>query len=370
MAAASAEQDLLNLPPEFLAVDIHQKLMDASIAFIILSTLTYALFNISRITCAERNGWETWTVYPFSYICSLALSILGILKPGGAGRHGAYWLLHDPGVIESFLKVDTATEFVYMAGVTFPKVCILLLYLYIFVDRTVRIITKVVLGVVLTNFVATGIIATFTICQPFAFKWDKSIPNGHCTDLMAGYRYISIPNIFTDLAILSLPISTLYRLQISRIRKIGIFLTLMAGGLGIVTAIVRFVGFYMVDLFSDPTYLGIDTQVYTIIEPNAYFICSCLPGIRPLMRQLYRNSGLGHTIRKVYHGINSSSSSGARQGRDIALGNYQGNHKAAATASNGLQLSSSDDDNGHSIRLEETIRVEYSSTHTSERDLV
>ena len=70
----------------------------------------------------------------------------------------------------------------------------------------------------------------FTIFQPFSFKWDKSI-DGHCSDLLAAYRYISIPNILTDLAILILPLSTLWHLNMSRTRKAGVFLTFLAGGL-------------------------------------------------------------------------------------------------------------------------------------------
>ena len=53
-------------------------------------------------------------------------------------------------------------------------------------------------------------IAPFTICQRFAFKWDKAIPGGHCADLIAAYKYISIPNIVTDCAIVVLPFSTLW----------------------------------------------------------------------------------------------------------------------------------------------------------------
>lgn len=154
-----------------------------------------------------------------------------MVRIGGCGRHIAYWLLNDPPTIVTFLKLQTTGELLYMAGVSSPKVCILLLYLRIFTDRRVRIATWVVLGVVVANFVCTGMIATFTICQPFAFKWDKTIPGGHCADLMAAYKYISIPNILTDVAIAILPFSTLWKLQISRKRKLGIFLTFLAGSL-------------------------------------------------------------------------------------------------------------------------------------------
>lgn len=142
-----------------------------------------------------------------------------------------YWMINDTSVIVPFLKIQTSGEFVYMAGVTFPKVAILILYLRVFVERKVRIVTWIVIGVVLTNWVAIGIIAALVTCQPFAFKWDKTIQGGHCGDLLAAYKYVSVPNILTDLAIAILPLSTLYHLQMSRTRKIGVSLTFMAGSL-------------------------------------------------------------------------------------------------------------------------------------------
>lgn len=142
-----------------------------------------------------------------------------------------YWLIHDPSVIKTFLELETASEFLYMVGITFPKISILVLYLRIFIDHRVRIATWTVMAVVIGHFVITGIICTFTICQPFAYKWDKTIPGGHCANLMAAYKYISIPNIITDLAILGLPYSTLRQLRTGKIQKFGIFVTFMTGGL-------------------------------------------------------------------------------------------------------------------------------------------
>ncbi|KJZ72154.1 hypothetical protein HIM_08419 [Hirsutella minnesotensis 3608] len=154
-----------------------------------------------------------------------------MVRIGGLGRHMAYWYKHDPATLTTYLKIQTACEFVYMVGITFPKISILLLYLSIFVSRPTRIVTWIVLGIVVNHWIVTGVIATFTICQPFAYKWDKTIPGGRCTNLMAAYKYVSIPNIATDLAILVLPASSLLKLQTSKARKVGIFITFLTGSL-------------------------------------------------------------------------------------------------------------------------------------------
>ncbi|KKY32331.1 putative integral membrane protein [Diaporthe ampelina] len=269
----------LSSSPEYLAEDIGYKLLSTTYAFIVLITVVYGLFVVSRFFFAERNGWEIWTIYPITYVFCLTLCITCILlqKLADGGRHVLYVLGTEPKKLETWLKIQTADEAIYMTSVTLPKVAILIMFLHIFVEKRVRLITKVVMVVVVLHWLASGIIVMFTICQPFSFKWDKSI-DGHCSNLIAAYRYISIPNILTDLAILVLPSSTLWHLNMSRTRKAGVFLTFLAGGLGIVTSIMRFIAFYDTNIDSDLTYLGVYTMIYTEAEACAYFICSCLPG--------------------------------------------------------------------------------------------
>ena len=151
---------------------------------------------------------------------------------GRTGHHVAYLLVDEPEAVVRYLKIQTSAEFVYLAGVTAPKVCILLLYLRIFgVQNAVRIGSWISMAIVLANWVSTGVIAWGTICKPLAFKWDKTIPGGSCADLMASYKYVSIPNILTDLSILLLPLPTLYKLQMSRVRKVGLLVTFVMGSL-------------------------------------------------------------------------------------------------------------------------------------------
>ncbi|KAI0970238.1 hypothetical protein F4678DRAFT_134042 [Xylaria arbuscula] len=295
---------LASLSPDYLAVDIHQELLDTAIALLVVNTVVYALFIISRASCAERNTWEIWVLYPFSYLTTIVLCIICILfvRYGGIGRHADYWYLHDPGTFAEFLKIEVAAEFIYLVGVTLPKVCIVKMYLNIFIEARTRLITKIILAAIIANLVAT-VILTFTICQPFAFKWDKSIPNGRCDNLTAAYRYISIPNIVIDLPILFIPIPAIRKLQASRVRKVGLIITFVTGGLGIITAILRFVGFFMVDLEADPTYFGVETQIYTTVEPSAYFICSCLPGMRPLLRKISHSKSVKNMMNTFHRSL-------------------------------------------------------------------
>jgi hypothetical protein len=351
-------EELMALPPQFLAEDVGHRLVNATIPLTVIITIVFALFIASRVAYSDRNGWDVWVFYPLSYLSCLGVCICCYLyvSIGGVGRHFAYWLLTDPAMLNTTLKIQTGAEFLYINGVTSPKIALLMLYLKIFVDPNVRRWTYVTLALVVCNYFATGFGTYFAICQPFAFKWDKTIPGGKCGDIMGVYRYASIPNIVTDLLILVLPLSSLRKLNTNKMRKVGIFVTFLMGSLGLVTSIVRFVGFFTVDLTADVTFYTTDTMIYTLIETCAYFVCSCLPGIRPLARAMYVKAGFG--------GLTTKGSGGRTAPSNISLGNMASNHKATVTSTPGVTTRSVDSDRDGFIRLEETVHVDYSSARS------
>lgn len=120
-------------------------------------------------------------------------------------------------------------EIFYGLCITFPKLAIIAVYLRIFVHKSVRQATWLTgLLIILTGL--ADLILCFAMCQPYEYNWDKTI-NGHCGNIMASYRFVSVPNIVSDVAILALPASTLYKLQVSLAKKIGLFITFLVGSL-------------------------------------------------------------------------------------------------------------------------------------------
>jgi len=85
----------------------------------------------------------------------------------------------------------------------------------------------------MANWLVAGVIITALMCRPFAANWDPTspIPGAECMDKIEMWRYANIPNILTDLAILFLPVSTLYGLQTTRMRKVGLFITFLTGAM-------------------------------------------------------------------------------------------------------------------------------------------
>lgn len=109
------------------------------------------------------------------------------------------------------------------------KLSILFMYRRIFTDmsRFFRVGSRICGGVVVAWALAFVPAAIFQ-CTPVSKAWDSD-KEGHCIDLRVGFISVAIPNILTDIAILTLPVqvcwhlagSVLYRLSISGIFLLG-----------------------------------------------------------------------------------------------------------------------------------------------------
>ena len=69
------------------------------------------------------------------------------------------------------------------------------------------------------------------VCKPIAYSWNTTIPGGYCGDIMASYRWASLPNLITDAAILLLSLSVIWKLHIGLSQKIGLTLTFVTGSM-------------------------------------------------------------------------------------------------------------------------------------------
>jgi hypothetical protein len=150
---------------------------------------------------------------------------------GGAGLHTALLEMTNPGELVAWPKFLLSISFLYLASVIPPKVSIIILYLNIFIMKPARIICYTIISIMIANwFVATMV--GFFICVPLAHLWDPTAsPHGHCLDLDAWFRWSSLANIITDVAILLLPIPTVWNLHCSRQMKLGLMFTFVMGSM-------------------------------------------------------------------------------------------------------------------------------------------
>ena len=123
---------------------------------------------------------------------------------------------------------------VYSLAVFFTKTSIMLLVLRVFcsVKRDVGYWLTQSLIVVNGVFYIIYFFIPIFLCFPRSKIWNPE-EAGHCLDVNVLYTASSCFNMVSDIAMLSVPVYTIWKLQISRRRKIGISAIFLTGGLSV-----------------------------------------------------------------------------------------------------------------------------------------
>lgn len=142
---------------------------------------------------------------------------------GGAGYHAETL---NPETVVIMRKLVKAHEFVYVSSILFPKLAILYLYLRLFASRTMHNIIYATILLVVATFLF-GLFSSIFNCRPFSAFWNQN-QEIHCTmDVMAVFRYYSIPNIASDAILVMIPLPALRKVRVGLLSKIGLYLTFL-----------------------------------------------------------------------------------------------------------------------------------------------
>jgi hypothetical protein len=150
------------------------------------------------------------------------------VRYGGVGRHLQY--VPKPERIQWLKSSYVAAPAVYIVSASLPKLAVICIYLQIFVDRASRICCWTIVSVLVLGPVITVPIVGLQ-CRPVAFLWNKTIPGGHCFNQAYMFRYGSVPNIITDVAMLVLPMPLIWNLHTSLKVKVGLLITFLLGSM-------------------------------------------------------------------------------------------------------------------------------------------
>ena len=127
-------------------------------------------------------------------------------------------------------------------------------------------------------------------CKPIAFAWNKSIRGGTCINVLAFFRFIAVPTVISDVAVLALPLPMIWQLQMSTKHKLALSGVFILGSLGLIASIARMVIFFRSNAFADPTWTAVSLLAWTMVEVEAVLIAGCLPPLRPLFVNIWQSS--------------------------------------------------------------------------------
>ncbi|KAF5872207.1 putative integral membrane protein [Botrytis fragariae] len=278
--------------PEYLAQYRGNTPIAICVTFIVLEIVFVALRYCARWVGKAKWGMDDFLMIPALILCLEQCGVgIAFIIVGGGGYHSARGFPTEQ--IIKFHQLQFSIAISYFSAVLFPKLAILAIYLRLFdVKRGFRIVTWIIGAFMIANWIGTTV-AMSQICHPVQFFWNQKIPGGgKCFNIVDFLRWSSFMNIITDLAMLVLPIPVVLELQMSKKMKAGLVITFALGSLGLVTSIIRFVGFFTSNAVIDPQWAAAPLVTWTILETGTYFIAACLPTLRPLAVFLWKRNPL------------------------------------------------------------------------------
>ncbi|KJK76089.1 hypothetical protein H634G_08495 [Metarhizium anisopliae BRIP 53293] len=175
----------------------------------------------------------------------------------------------------------------WSASMIFAKLAIILFLRRVTgVNRTARAALDI-LAVLVVIWGASNFFYTTWFCKPVAYYWDRSIEGGWCVDndlYMIESKIIASTAVAMDVAMLSIPIPTIWHLQIRLRQKIGITFILCIGVVVCVFSLLRAVQFSQFDTANLST-SSILEGLWTVLENYFTVLCGCLPQLGPLFRR-------------------------------------------------------------------------------------
>ncbi|CAD6578606.1 MAG: hypothetical protein ASARMPRED_008778 [Alectoria sarmentosa] len=269
-------------------------------------------------------------------ICDGAISFTGLfLSETFSGD--AY---HHQGIHYGFGRhVQTlffAAEIFYILAITFAKFSVLLLYCSIFPGKRFALYAKSIAAVVLV-WATVNIFGIIFSCVPVQGFWDLKV-KVHSTCINSTKFFIgnAIPNIFTDAAILLLPMRKIWDLHTSAKRKIVVSGIFLMGGFVIVASILR-LAFLLNENLADPTFGLVNMFTWSNIEVDVAVLSASLPTLRPVFQKMWPS----HLI--TMYGRALGKGSGRSERSDVAFAMPNMDRSARKN------FQSLDDGNGYSV---------------------
>ncbi|OLN86393.1 hypothetical protein CCHL11_06440 [Colletotrichum chlorophyti] len=283
-----------------------------SITFIVLPTVLVILRLISR-RMAHRGTDASDHCIIAALVFSNALqavSIVSVLQCGVGISNTEIIPKFGFGPIIKFLKVLVAQQILWAISLSLCKIAILFLYARIFTTRRMVLFARVMAAFTMAWTVVTVLIAFF-ICRPLSDNWSMDLKSRNCGNQPAADGTMGVLNMITDIIVLVMPISHLWRLRLEMYKKVALIVTF---SLGIFTCIVSALRlYYLANLEYYNVTLNIpNALIFSALEPGVGITLACIPFLRPLLgRSQYSPKGTAN-----YYSSNGNSGKMGRSGRE------------------------------------------------------
>ncbi|KAJ4334064.1 hypothetical protein N0V87_007117 [Didymella glomerata] len=224
----------------------------------------------------------------------------------GLGKH--IWSL-DRYQMRQITIITFAYVFIYAWSVCIIKFSILALYRRIFGMTLMGwFCVALTAGYLITNHI---VLPLYT--DPLDYYWNQWNEGARGivqVDEAKFYLGVGIINLFGDICILTVPISSVIRLRLARTQKIAISLIFLLGSFVCFASMYRIITITRLVRTTDISWAKSDVFIWSSVEPSIGIISGCLPTLRPLML---------HVLQSWFNFIPSTRSSSGKGSRSISI---------------------------------------------------
>ncbi|ROV92972.1 hypothetical protein VMCG_08978 [Cytospora schulzeri] len=252
-----------------------------ALILVVMSVRMYVRLFISRKIALDDVLMIIGTVFTFG------LSIASIIAATyGVGLHVADI---PPQNLRPMLQSIYSTRLLYILGMSFVKVALLVFYLRLDPRRPMRLGLYIFTGVIVVFNIISFFILAFS-CSPPAMFWGDVVAGGKCMkakSLLDFYNVNGILNIIIDLGIYLLPIPMVWAIRMPFKQKLGVVGIFALGLLSVAAGCVRFGYVLLLSNTTDQYYFLADSLNWCAIEIYVAVMCSCATAFKVLVKQYF-----------------------------------------------------------------------------------
>ncbi|KAH7129284.1 hypothetical protein EDB81DRAFT_661477 [Dactylonectria macrodidyma] len=247
-----------------------------------MSTLLTTYCDILNPFRARISSFTT----PYSSWYRVTSLTLDLVAYHGMGKD--FWAISFPN-IDMTLKLLYVAEIFYMVAEMLVQMSLLAFYVRVFPGASVfvRRSSWVLLGIVGCFGVANTCAMIFQ-CTPVPFFWTgwAGETAGTCIDINLFSWIRAAIEIAIDVAIISLPLPSVIKLQMNWKKKLQVILMFIVGFVITIVSILRLQSLIQFSKTSNPTYDNSPAIYWSVLECDMFIICACMPAIRSVLSRL------------------------------------------------------------------------------------
>ncbi|KAH7370402.1 hypothetical protein BKA65DRAFT_562060 [Rhexocercosporidium sp. MPI-PUGE-AT-0058] len=226
------------------------------------------------------------TIFQLLNFSICAINIYG-LSANGFGRD--VWTVPFQ-QITNVIRYSYVVQVMYFALIPLIKISILLFYLRLFVEPTIR---KLVYMTIIANVVVGVIYVILNVfqCWPISYYWTEWDGEhvGRCINVVAIVNSYSGISIGVDIWMLILPATRVARLNMQWKKKIAVAIMFSVGILFTAVSAIQLAVILPIPyaVTQNPTWDYYNSGVWSQVELSVGIICACMPSMRALLESCF-----------------------------------------------------------------------------------